>query len=82
MVFMLCYLDGELVTALGTTTSEHGTAALGCHTSTEAVRTVALQYRRLKSAFHGDFYLNLNKFNGFIGYPPKNETMDTEAMGD
>lgn len=38
--------------------------------------------RRLKSAFHGDFYLNLNKFNGFIGYPPKNETMDTEAMGD
>jgi len=52
------------------------------HGSREAVRTVALQYRRLKSAFHGDFYLNLNKFNGFIGYPPKNETMDTEAMGD
>ena len=23
MVFILCYLDGELVTALGTTTSEH-----------------------------------------------------------
>ena len=34
---------------------------------------------KLRQQMHN---LNLNKFNGFIGYPPKNETMDTEAMGD
>ena len=52
MVFMLCYLDGELVTALGTTTSEHGTAALGCHTSTEAVGGGALALVGLIGTLH------------------------------
>ena len=52
MVFMLCYLDGELVTALGTTTSEHGTAALGGHTSTEAVALGALPLIRLIRTLH------------------------------
>ena len=52
MVFMLCYLDGELVTALGTTTSEHGTAALGCHAGTEAVALGTLTSVRLIGALH------------------------------
>lgn len=50
--------------------------------STEVVRMVVFQYRWLKSVFYGDFYLNLNKFNGFIGYLLKNEMMDIEVMGD
>ena len=41
------------------------------------MRTVALQYRRLKSAFHGDFYLNLNNFTDFCVYP--NEFRTTYA---
>ena len=52
MVFMLCYLDGELVTALGTTTSEHSTTALGCHTSTEAVGGGALALVGLIGTLH------------------------------
>ncbi|VXC40245.1 hypothetical protein YERSI8AC_10060 [Enterobacterales bacterium 8AC] len=37
------------------------TTIFGGHTSTETVATVALQYGRLESAFHSDFYLNLNE---------------------
>ena len=52
MVFILCYLDGELVTALGTTTSEHSTAALGCHARTEAMALSTLALVRLIRTFH------------------------------
>ena len=65
MVFMLCYLDGELVTALGTTTSEHGTAALGGHTSTEAVGGGALALVGLVGTLHSySSRLGVNVFFG------------------
>ena len=52
MVFILSYLDGELVTALGATTSENGTAALGGHTGTETVSGGTLALVGLISTLH------------------------------
>lgn len=45
-------LDGQTLAALGATTRQNGTAALGRHTSTEAVRLRTLASVRLISAFH------------------------------
>ena len=45
-------LDGETLAALGAATSEHLTAALGGHTSTEAVGLGALALVRLIRTLH------------------------------
>lgn len=47
-----CKLDGKALAALGTTTSEHGAAALGGHTSTEAVGLGTLTLVRLVRTLH------------------------------
>ena len=44
--------DADPLTAFGTTSGEHGTAALGGHTRTEAVALGALPLVGLISAFH------------------------------
>jgi len=45
-------LDGETLAALCTTTGQHGTAALGSHTCTEAMSLCALALIRLIRALH------------------------------
>jgi hypothetical protein len=44
--------DAETLAALGTTTSQHQTAALGGHASTEAVYALAVQIAGLICALH------------------------------
>ena len=49
--------DGELLAALGTAASEHGTAALGGHTGAEAVGLGTLALIRLIRTLHLKFLL-------------------------
>lgn len=48
-------LDGKALAALGATASENGAAALGGHTSTEAVGLSALALVRLIRTLHDDY---------------------------
>lgn len=49
-------LHGEALAALGATTREHGAAALGRHTGTEAVALRTLASVRLISALHSSTF--------------------------
>ena len=70
MVFT-AILDGEALAALGTTTSQHGTTALGGHASAEPVALRAFASVRLISAFHNHYLSNCeNRASARVQYPP------------
>ena len=46
--------DGETMTALGTTRTNHSTTTAGTHAHKEAVGALTAHNRRLVGAFHGN----------------------------
>ena len=78
--FQSSSLDGQALAPLSTTRSENSAAALGSHTSTEAVALGALAFVRLIGAFHCFFPFHGSKSSFQIIY--HKEPLSTGLHGE